>query len=199
MESRLKTIYLRVSGQENRDYGRAVGIRQADHVALSSPKVGTNFADRRQLIGRHSSLADSGHRVCLLFISTCRVVLVSQIKGKNYFSVQGIWGNKCSKNIWAKRGGTQLQCTETWHLHVYIITYRQHRNTFQMKVVCRDTTLECGLVINSIKTKKKNWTPWSESASELTAACRRSDCQLLRIEGATWSVWRIPTAVLSIC
>jgi hypothetical protein len=34
-------------------------------------------------------------------------------------------------------------------------------------------------------------TPWSESASELyrpsDAACRRSDCQLLRTEGATWS------------
>jgi hypothetical protein len=31
-----------------------------------------------------------------------------------------------------------------------------------------------------------------------TAACRRSDCQLLRIEGATWSAWRIPTAVFSV-
>jgi hypothetical protein len=31
-----------------------------------------------------------------------------------------------------------------------------------------------------------------------TAACRRSDCQLLRIKGATWSAWRIPTAVLSV-
>jgi hypothetical protein len=31
-----------------------------------------------------------------------------------------------------------------------------------------------------------------------TAACRRSDCQLLRIEGPTWSSWRIPTAVFSI-
>jgi hypothetical protein len=31
-----------------------------------------------------------------------------------------------------------------------------------------------------------------------TAACRRSDCQLLRIEGARWSAWRIPTAVFSI-
>jgi hypothetical protein len=28
-----------------------------------------------------------------------------------------------------------------------------------------------------------------------TAACRRSLCQPLRIEGATWSAWRIPTAV----
>jgi hypothetical protein len=31
-----------------------------------------------------------------------------------------------------------------------------------------------------------------------TAACRRSDCQLLRIEGVTWSAWRIPTAVFSV-
>jgi hypothetical protein len=30
-----------------------------------------------------------------------------------------------------------------------------------------------------------------------TAACRRNDCQLVRIEGATWSAWRFPTAVLS--
>jgi hypothetical protein len=32
----------------------------------------------------------------------------------------------------------------------------------------------------------------------LTAACRRSDCQLFRIEGATWSAWRIRTAVFSV-
>jgi hypothetical protein len=31
-----------------------------------------------------------------------------------------------------------------------------------------------------------------------TAACRRSDCQLLRIKGATWSAWRIPTAVFPV-
>jgi hypothetical protein len=31
-----------------------------------------------------------------------------------------------------------------------------------------------------------------------TAASRRSDCQLLRIKGATWSAWRIPTAVFSV-
>jgi hypothetical protein len=31
-----------------------------------------------------------------------------------------------------------------------------------------------------------------------TAACRRSDCQLLRIECATWSALRIPTAVFSV-
>jgi hypothetical protein len=30
-----------------------------------------------------------------------------------------------------------------------------------------------------------------------TAACRGSECQLLQIEVATWSTWRIPTAVFS--
>jgi hypothetical protein len=30
---------------------------------------------------------------------------------------------------------------------------------------------------------------------QATAACRRSDCQLVRIEGATWSEWRILPAV----
>jgi hypothetical protein len=45
-------------------------------------------------------------------------------------------------------------------------------------------------------------TPWSESGSELyrlsDRSLSRSDCQLLWIEGATWSAWRIPTAVFSV-
>jgi hypothetical protein len=51
-------------------------------------------------------------------------------------------------------------------------------------------------------TERGERTPWSEFASELyhraTAACRRSDCQLLRVEGAKWAAWRIPTAVFSV-
>jgi hypothetical protein len=39
---------------------------------------------------------------------------------------------------------------------------------------------------------RANYTDWA------TAACRRSDCQLLRIYGGTWSAWRIPTAVFSV-
>jgi hypothetical protein len=39
--------------------------------------------------------------------------------------------------------------------------------------------------------------PRANYTDQATAACRRSDCQLLRIEGATWSAWRIPTAVYS--
>jgi hypothetical protein len=40
--------------------------------------------------------------------------------------------------------------------------------------------------------------PRANYTDRATAACRRSDCQLLRIKDATWSAWRIPTAVLSI-
>jgi hypothetical protein len=34
-------------------------------------------------------------------------------------------------------------------------------------------------------------------ADRATAACQRNQCQLLRIEGAMWSAWRNPTAVIS--
>jgi hypothetical protein len=48
--------------------------------------------------------------------------------------------------------------------------------------------------------KKKNFhglSPRANYTDRATAACRRSDCQLLRIEGATWSACWIPTAVFS--
>jgi hypothetical protein len=40
--------------------------------------------------------------------------------------------------------------------------------------------------------------PRANYTDQATAACQRSDCQLLRIEGATWSAWRIPTVVFSV-
>jgi hypothetical protein len=50
------------------------------------------------------------------------------------------------------------------------------------------------------KKKKKHHglSPWANYTDRATAACRRNDCQLLRIEGATWSAWLIPTAVFSV-
>jgi hypothetical protein len=39
--------------------------------------------------------------------------------------------------------------------------------------------------------------PQANYTDRATAACRRSYCQLLRIEGATWSAWQIPTTVFS--
>jgi hypothetical protein len=37
--------------------------------------------------------------------------------------------------------------------------------------------------------------PRANYTDRATAAFRRSDCQLLRIDSATWPAWRIPTAV----
>jgi hypothetical protein len=49
--------------------------------------------------------------------------------------------------------------------------------------------------ITQIKKNLYGLSPRANYTDRATAACRRSDCQLLRIEGATWSAWRIPTAV----
>jgi hypothetical protein len=38
-----------------------------------------------------------------------------------------------------------------------------------------------------LKTKLHGWSPRANYTDRATAACRRSDCQLVRIEGATWS------------
>jgi hypothetical protein len=48
------------------------------------------------------------------------------------------------------------------------------------------------------KTKLHGLSPRANYTDRATAACQRSDCQLLRIEGATWSARRIPTAVFSV-
>jgi hypothetical protein len=52
-------------------------------------------------------------------------------------------------------------------------------------------TLSCIKITDSVA-----WV-WASYTDRATATCRRSYCQLLRIEGATWSAWRIPTAVFS--
>jgi hypothetical protein len=40
--------------------------------------------------------------------------------------------------------------------------------------------------------------PRANYTDRATAACQRSDCQLSRMKGATWSAWRIPPVVFSV-
>jgi hypothetical protein len=49
-----------------------------------------------------------------------------------------------------------------------------------------------------LKKKLPGLSPRANYTDRATAVCQRSDCQLLRIEGATWSACRIPTAVYSV-
>jgi hypothetical protein len=48
------------------------------------------------------------------------------------------------------------------------------------------------------KKKLHGLSPRANCTDRATAACRRSDRQRLRIEGATWPAFRIPTAVFSV-
>jgi hypothetical protein len=57
------------------------------------------------------------------------------------------------------------------------------------------------VILNARKHIKKllGLSPRANNTDRATAACRRNDCQLLRIEGATWSAWRIPDGSLRPC
>jgi hypothetical protein len=61
----------------------------------------------------------------------------------------------------------------------------------------KNLTLGMQYVTGNPTDKLHGLSPRANYTDRATAACQRSDCQLLRIEGATWSVWRIPTAVFS--
>jgi hypothetical protein len=63
---------------------------------------------------------------------------------------------------------------------------------------CHYLLLISALIFITTTNKLHGLSPRANYTDRPTAACRRRDCQLLRIEGATWSAWRIPLAVFSV-
>jgi hypothetical protein len=55
-----------------------------------------------------------------------------------------------------------------------------------------DTSPPSDRLLYLVLTQLHGLSPRANYTGRETAACRRSNCQLLRIEGAMWSAWRIP-------
>jgi predicted ABC-type exoprotein transport system permease subunit len=86
------------------------------------------------------------------------------------------------------------------HLIAFIVAEPKYPWNFLTKSEPQrmEQTVRFSEFTHKLKTKFHGLSPRANYTDRATAACQRSVCQLLRIEGATWSAWRIPTAGFSI-
>jgi hypothetical protein len=91
-------------------------------------------------------------------------------------------------------------CLSIEHLLAHVSRFIQHILCFaELSFLSQShVTLMLASYREQKQTKLHGLSPRANYTDRATAASRRSGCQLLRIEGATWSAWRIPTAVFSI-
>jgi hypothetical protein len=92
----------------------------------------------------------------------------------------------------------------TLHRHTISITLAQLQATYiSQHLALPDTSIQHNCIsfkqiIPQIHTSQSRFkkfhglSPRANYTDRATAACRRSDCQLVRIEGVTWSAGRIP-------
>jgi hypothetical protein len=67
--------------------------------------------------------------------------------------------------------------------------HRRFGGTYCLQLQCREgkPSTQDAILPSRNKTKLHGLSPQANYTNRATAACRRSDFQLLRIEGATWS------------
>jgi hypothetical protein len=87
-----------------------------------------------------------------------------------------------------------------WYTAVWYRHFCFESSVSELSKVLNDINYSESMPSQLLKTKTKlhGLSPRANYTDRATAACRRSDCQRLRIESATWSAWRIPTAVFSV-
>jgi hypothetical protein len=74
------------------------------------------------------------------------------------------------------------------------VAKRKERNSTMVNGHDQILYIHIRLFWNSVHKKLHGLSPREDCTDRATAACRRSLCQFLQIEGATWSAWRILTA-----
>jgi hypothetical protein len=78
------------SGLENSEYGLRDPSRWPCDTPLSI-KFGTNFPDKRRLLGRHRSLADQSHGVIIIIIII--IILICTFRKKRWFNEELGWSH----------------------------------------------------------------------------------------------------------
>jgi hypothetical protein len=73
-----------------------------------------------------------------------------------------------------------LSSADMWNLSLMVMMKL-------IRVFCVPKAILLKAVLKKRKKKLHGLSPRANYTNRATAACRRSDCQLLRIEGATWS------------